>query len=117
MSRRHQHQRVEAFRRFAGGPCVTSLMEVGHHRATDSIAIGKSLRRAIERPTCFGCFAEFCGPVQPSAFLTAAKEGDHTKVAVAGLCGRCWQKSPERIEADALAMLRRQLVGNGSFWE
>ena len=114
MSRRHQRQRVEAFRN-GGGIFDVSLMGTGRHRAIDSAAIGNwALRRAIERPTCFGCFAELCGPVQPGAFLTAAKEGDHSKVAVAALCARCWrQKPPERIEADALSLLRRQLCKTG----
>ena len=37
MSRRHQRQRVEAFRDFASGHYVTSLMEIGRHRAMQAI--------------------------------------------------------------------------------
>jgi hypothetical protein len=110
-----RRERIEQFRRAAGGEYVTSLMPAGEHRAVDSKAIANwCITQARARPVCFGCGNRFGGHIRPAAFLTAAPTTDRHAVAVAAMCVLCWfGKSPEQIEVAAIDMLRRQLCPRG----
>jgi hypothetical protein len=114
---RGRNDRIAAFRDRAGaGGLDTSLMPAGEHRSDHGNAISNWLfSEPAARPTCFACGARFSPSVRPGAFLCAtAVRAPGGGVAVAGICSSCWDtKTPEAIEAAALAALHRQLGARG----
>jgi hypothetical protein len=110
--------RISAFRRKAGGAGFnTSLRAVGEHHPRDRAAIANwFMCEPSSHPTCFGCRALFTPTTRrPGGFLCAVSiRVPQAGIAVAGICAECWDsKSPEQIEAAALAVLRRQLGARG----
>ena len=114
----HRANRVASFRHKSGGRYDTALLPAGHIRARDRIAVWNWVAKA---PTagaiCFGCQSGFSNKIRPAAFLTVAPAGKSSSdnIAVAGLCVSCWRKTPDQIEALALACLRKQLDPRGKW--
>jgi hypothetical protein len=111
--------RVKSFRQGAGkGGFLTSLFGADEVRSEHAAAIRNwYFEEQVRRPTCFACRAQFGSARRPGGFLcaTAVRAGPKAGVAVAGVCLECWAtKTPDEIEAAALALLRRQL-GAGRF--
>jgi hypothetical protein len=114
-----RRDRIAAFRDQAGtGGYETSLRGTADARPQDRIAIQnwRLAEASGARPTCFSCRAQFSPGRRPGAFLTqTASRAPKAGIAVAGICLECWNnKTPEEIEAAALAALRRNL-GTGGF--
>jgi hypothetical protein len=112
--------RVADFRRqAAGSPFETSLLPAGKHQPRDGRAIANwLLREPIARPSCFCCRVTFSPTRRPGAFLTAiASRTPAGGTAVGAVCAECWgSKSAVKIEAAALAVLRRNLATRGDFF-
>jgi hypothetical protein len=112
-----RHDRIATFRRKAGGAGFnTSLRAIGEHHPRDGRAIANwFMCEPGSKPTCFGCRASFSPTRRPGGFLTAVSiRVPQAGIAVGGICCECWNdRTPDEIEAAALAVLHRQLGSRG----